>query len=199
MTAPPGIAARHGLAAQNRARCRVWWRRARSTTPTPTSAPTSRTPTASTPRASPGRQRSATRTSSGEARRRCSTACARRATAILVSKETITDYSLKTGDLLKLRVLDHATGTVSRRAVPRRRHRPGVPLGAEGLVHGHEPRVPPGGGARPRPERRLREDERRPSVPPQRRSPRRPRRTARSSRTSASRPSRRSARSRPST
>lgn len=29
---------------------------------------------------------------------------------ILVSKETITDYSLKTGDLLKLRVLDHATG-----------------------------------------------------------------------------------------
>jgi putative ABC transport system permease protein len=29
---------------------------------------------------------------------------------ILVSKETITDYSLRTGDLLKLRVLDHATG-----------------------------------------------------------------------------------------
>jgi putative ABC transport system permease protein len=29
---------------------------------------------------------------------------------ILVSKETITDYSLKQGDLLKLRVLDHRTG-----------------------------------------------------------------------------------------
>lgn len=30
--------------------------------------------------------------------------------AILVSKETVTDYSLRTGDLLKLRVLDRATG-----------------------------------------------------------------------------------------
>jgi putative ABC transport system permease protein len=30
---------------------------------------------------------------------------------ILVSKETITDYQLRLGDLLKLRVLDHATGT----------------------------------------------------------------------------------------
>ena len=30
--------------------------------------------------------------------------------AILVSKETVTDYSLHLGDLLKLRVLDHATG-----------------------------------------------------------------------------------------
>src|SRR5207244_2653956 len=29
---------------------------------------------------------------------------------ILVSKETISDYSLRTGDLLKLRVLDHRTG-----------------------------------------------------------------------------------------
>src|SRR5204862_8179655 len=29
---------------------------------------------------------------------------------ILVGKETITDYSLKTGDLLRLRVLDHVTG-----------------------------------------------------------------------------------------
>ncbi len=29
---------------------------------------------------------------------------------ILVSKETVTDYSLKLGDLLRLRVLDHATG-----------------------------------------------------------------------------------------
>src|SRR5205814_6726736 len=29
---------------------------------------------------------------------------------ILVSKETITDYSLARGDLLRLRVLDHATG-----------------------------------------------------------------------------------------
>jgi putative ABC transport system permease protein len=29
---------------------------------------------------------------------------------VLVSKETITDYSLKRGDLLKLRVLDHRTG-----------------------------------------------------------------------------------------
>ena len=29
---------------------------------------------------------------------------------ILVSKETITDYSLKTGDLLRLRVLDHSSG-----------------------------------------------------------------------------------------
>jgi putative ABC transport system permease protein len=31
--------------------------------------------------------------------------------AILVSKETITDYSLNLGDLLKLRTLDHRTGT----------------------------------------------------------------------------------------
>jgi putative ABC transport system permease protein len=30
--------------------------------------------------------------------------------AILVSKETVTDYSLNLGDLLRLRVLDHATG-----------------------------------------------------------------------------------------
>jgi putative ABC transport system permease protein len=30
--------------------------------------------------------------------------------AILVSKETVTDYSLSLGDLLKLRTLDHATG-----------------------------------------------------------------------------------------
>nr|MBA3866444.1 FtsX-like permease family protein [Solirubrobacterales bacterium] len=30
--------------------------------------------------------------------------------AIIVSKETITDYSLKVGDLLRLRVLDHRTG-----------------------------------------------------------------------------------------
>jgi putative ABC transport system permease protein len=30
--------------------------------------------------------------------------------AILVSKETITDYSLQQGDLLKLRILNHATG-----------------------------------------------------------------------------------------
>lgn len=33
--------------------------------------------------------------------------------AILVSKETITDYSLQQGDLLKLRVLNHATGRFS--------------------------------------------------------------------------------------
>jgi putative ABC transport system permease protein len=33
---------------------------------------------------------------------------------ILVSKETITDYSLKTGDLLRLRVLDHRTGKFHR-------------------------------------------------------------------------------------
>lgn len=36
--------------------------------------------------------------------------------AILVSKETITDYSLNLGDLLKLRTLDHRTGTF--RVVP---------------------------------------------------------------------------------
>jgi putative ABC transport system permease protein len=35
---------------------------------------------------------------------------------ILVSKETITDYSLQEGDLLRLRVLDHATGSF--RTVP---------------------------------------------------------------------------------
>jgi putative ABC transport system permease protein len=34
----------------------------------------------------------------------------RRPDAVLVSKETITDYSLNLGDLLKLRVLDHRTG-----------------------------------------------------------------------------------------
>jgi putative ABC transport system permease protein len=33
---------------------------------------------------------------------------------ILVSKETITDYSLKTGDLLRLRVLDHRSGKFQR-------------------------------------------------------------------------------------
>ncbi len=33
------------------------------------------------------------------------------ADAILVSKETVTDYSLRRGDLLKLRTLDHRTGT----------------------------------------------------------------------------------------
>lgn len=36
---------------------------------------------------------------------------ANRADAILVSNETITDYSLKVGDLVRLRVLDHRTGT----------------------------------------------------------------------------------------
>ena len=45
------------------------------------------------------------------------------------------------GDLLRLRVLDHATGTFPHRAVPRRRHRAGVPVRAEGLVHGREPRA----------------------------------------------------------
>ncbi len=67
-------------------------------------------------------------------------------------KETITDYSLKLGDLLRLRVLDHATGTLPRRSLPRRRDRAGVPLGAAGLVHGRQPRLPalgqPRAGAR---------------------------------------------------
>jgi putative ABC transport system permease protein len=35
---------------------------------------------------------------------------ASRRDAVLVSKETVTDYSLHLGDLLRLRVLDHATG-----------------------------------------------------------------------------------------
>ena len=87
---------------------------------------------------------------------------------------------------------------VPRRAVPRRRHRPGVPLGPEGLVHGREPRLP-----RPAhplgPQRRLREDERQPAGCrlPRRRGDRR--RSARRSRTSTSRPRRRSPRSPPST
>ena len=54
------------------------------------------------------------------------------------------------GDLLKLRVLDRATGRF--RVVPFHvvGSRAGVPLGAEGLVHGREPRLPRGGRARRR-------------------------------------------------
>ena len=51
---------------------------------------------------------------------------ARRPDAVLVSKETITDYSLKLGDLLRLRVLDHGRAR-SHRRLPRRRGRAGVP------------------------------------------------------------------------
>ena len=86
-------------------------RRAPSTTPTPTSAPTSRTPTGSTRRRSRGRRSCATRTSSAaRAAADARAARARRRTAILVSKETITDYSLTRGDLLRLRVLDRTSG-----------------------------------------------------------------------------------------
>ena len=61
---------------------------------------------------------------------------------IMVSQETITDYSLKPGDLLKLRVLDQRTGSFRVVPLPRRRHRAGVPLGAARLVHGREPELP---------------------------------------------------------
>ncbi len=46
---------------------------------------------------------------------------------------------------------------ISRRSVPRRRHRAGVPLGAEGLLHGRQPELPGVGHPRGRSERRLRE------------------------------------------
>ena len=74
---------------------------------------------------------------------------------ILVSKETIADYQLHLGDLLNLRVLDHATGRF--RTVPF--HVAGIvqefPVGAARLVHGRQPRLPHRRRPRRRPEPRL--------------------------------------------
>ena len=117
--------------------------------------------------------------------------------AILVSKETITDYSLQQGDLLKLRVLDHATG-----------HFNVVPFHVVGIVS-EFPSAPKDSfmvtnaaylQAAAHDPGRTSSSRRRAAIPPPspHGSPRRPRRAAPPSRTSASRRRRRSARSRPS-
>ena len=81
-----------------------------STTPTRTSAPTCRTPSASTRRRSTRGRRCATRTSSAAAPRRCSTGCARPRTASSSRRRRSPTTRFSLGDLLRLRVLDHASG-----------------------------------------------------------------------------------------
>ena len=68
-------------------------------------------------------------------------ACSRRRDGILVSLETITDYSLKPGRPAEASGPRPAHRPLPRRPLPRRRHRPGVPLGAARLVHGRQPRA----------------------------------------------------------
>ena len=80
--------------------------------------------------ARPRRRRCATPTSSAAAPRRCSTRLRARRDGILVSKETITDYSLqprRPAAAARARPRDRP---LPRRAVPRRRDRPGVPVRA---------------------------------------------------------------------
>ena len=118
--------------------------------------------------------------------------------AILVSKETITDYSLEPRRPAQAADARPPNWDVPRRAVPRRRHRAGVPVRAEGLVHGREPLV----HARARRTIRARTScsHRQAATRHASHEPSRTRdsRRARSSRTSATRRRRRPARSRPS-
>ena len=115
---------------------------------------------------------------------------------ILVSRETITDYSLKTGDLLKLRVLDRTSGrfrVVPFHVVGAVQEFPSAPKDSFMVTNLRYLEAAAHDGGR---ERRLRPHERRPggrcaAGGEQRRAPK-----ARPSGTSASRPSRRSHRSR---
>ena len=100
----------------------------------------------------------------------------------------------------RLRVLDHATGRFRVVALPRRRHRPGVPVGAARLVHGRQPRLPRAG--RPTTRARTSSSQAPPATPPPSHArvaaATRARRDDRQGHPPA-RPRRRSARSRPST
>ena len=87
-----------------------WLRPPLSTTPTPTSARTCRTPSESTRRVCRRPPPCATPTSSAAERDQMMSRLASTPDGILVSLETITDYSLHPGDLLRLRVLDQSTG-----------------------------------------------------------------------------------------
>ena len=82
---------------------------------------------------------------------------------IMVSLETINDYSLKQGDLLKLRVLNQRTGhfhVVPFHVVGTVQEFPSAPAR---LVHGRQPELSAVGEPRSGPQRRLREDQRRPA------------------------------------
>ena len=107
--------------------CRASPRPRRSTTPTPTSGPTCRTPTGSTRRRSA--RRHAARLLLPRRRRRDDDPPARRTATESRLRETITDYSLKSATCCGCGCsITHRQ--VPRRSVPRRRHGPGVPVGA---------------------------------------------------------------------
>ena len=117
---------------------------------------------------------------------------------ILVSKETITDYSLKVGDLLRLRVLDHRSGKfriVPFHVVGTVQEFPSAPRDSF-MVANLSYLQGPIGPAAPTSSSPAPPKTRRPSPPG---SPPRPRASASASRTSASRRCRPSARSPPST
>ena len=82
---------------------------------------------------------------------------------IVVSKETITDFSLKNRRPAAAAGARPADRAVPRRSVPRGRDRAGVSLGAQGLLHGRQPRLPGVGDPRGRPQRRVRQGQRLPA------------------------------------
>ena len=81
---------------------------------------------------------------------------------IMVSQETITDYSLKPGRPAEAPRPRPAHRQVSRRPLPRHRHRAGVPLRTTRLVHGHQRELPRARDSRTGSERGVREHERKP-------------------------------------
>ena len=110
VTAPPGTRRRRRTCRRRSHPCRASRRPPRSTTPTPTSAPTSRTPSASTRATFPKATTLRDSYFLGGTASQMMSRLQQTRDGILVSQETITDYSLKPGDLLKLRVLDQRTG-----------------------------------------------------------------------------------------
>ena len=147
-SAPPGVTAAHnlqqqiaavpGVAGDDRARPLVRLRR-----PRPAGHLRHR------PLDSAKRTSCATPTSSAERAQQILDRLRSTPDGILVSKETISDYQLKLGDLLKLRVLDRRRA-VPGRALPRRRHRaqefPSAPQDSfmvANLVYLERPRTTP--------------------------------------------------------
>ena len=99
----------------------------RSSTASPTSAPTCRTSTASTRRPSSAAGACRTPTSRRHGQRNSWPRWPPAPDAMLVCAETVHDFQLRPGDLLSLRLQDGRTKQYTYRAVPLRRHRQGVP------------------------------------------------------------------------